>query len=92
MLFDKFYISRCLKDPEVLKEIMSCIASEVKPDKSEDWHAESEYRVHLVQACVYKSILKTLGADQISPDLRTAIDRELPRGISSGTQVQSHSV
>ena len=65
---------------------MACIAGEIKPDKEEDWHADSAYRVHLVQACVYKTILKAIGADQLSPELRTAIDRELPRGISSGTQ------
>ena len=68
---------------------MACIAGEIKPDKEEDWHADSAYRVHLVQACVYKTILKAIGADQLSPELRTAIDRELPREISSGTQASS---
>ena len=64
---------------------MVSLSEEIIPDPSDDWHAGSSYRGHLVQACLYKSFLKILG-DQVPENLRSAAERELPRAISSGTQ------
>ena len=77
--------SRSLKDPQTLKLAMESLAKEIVPDKDEDWHAESAYRIHLAQACLYKSILKALG-EQVHPSLQASAERELHRDISSGSQ------
>ena len=78
-------ISKSLKDPETLEQIMKSLGEEIVPDTQEDWHADSAYRIHLVQACVYKSILKALG-DQVPKSLKSATERELFRDVSSGAQ------
>ena len=64
---------------------MKSLEQEVVPDPSEDWHAHSAYRRHLVQACVYKSFLKILG-DSVPDNLKASAERELERGISKGSQ------
>jgi len=78
-------VSKSLKDPATLHEAMRSLAEEIFPDADEDWHADTSYRKHLVQACVYKSILQVLG-DSVPKELRSGAERELPRGISKGSQ------
>ena len=75
-----------MKDSGTLTSALETLGKEIKPDPEEDWHADSAYRIHLVQASLYKTILKALGPQTQDYSLQSAAERELDRGISDGHQ------
>ena len=83
---EQFLSDKSLEDTKTMKEAMLELRTEIlsaTQTQNDPLLVSVRYRIHLVQASLYKSIISVLG-DRACPDLWSSSQDTLPRKVSKG--------